>query len=247
MDNTIGQRLRHAREAVPISVYQAARETKIRVDFIEHMESDNFRFMSGAMYVRGMLRGYARWLGLDDEPVLKEFDRLHAPKTTQSITGMIREPAEAPKSRRPKWLIAATVAASTLLVLSLIGVMKPVRNVAAPPKTDLGAQAEPGSSVADDALALAASPSGLRLTVTVTGAKSWLRVLADGSEQAAFENTLFTGDTRTFEASNLLRVTIGNLGSVRISLNGRDLGAPGAPGQFGTFVFTPASTGFSRG
>lgn len=248
MEQTIGQRLRHARESIPVSVYQAARETKIRVDFLEHMEADNFRFLSGHLYVRGMVRSYSRWLGIDDEPLLLEFDRLYAPKKEATIPGIIREPAEAPKTRRPKWLIAATVAASTLLVLSLVGVMKPVRNVAPPPKTDIAASGTPNApSVADDAVAQAPSPSGLQLSVTVIGEKSWLRVLADGGEQAVFESTMFEGDTRVFEASSLLRVTIGNLGAVRIQLNGRDLGSPGAAGQFGTFVFTPASTGFSRG
>lgn len=246
MEQTIGQRLRSAREALPVSIYQAARETKIRVDFIELMESDNFRFLSGHLYVRGMLRNYAKWLSIDDEAVLSEFDKLHAPKREPAITGIIKEPAEAPKPRRPKWLITAGIAASLLLVLSLVGVMTPVADVAAPPTTGLEARSD-GSSVVDEQVAQIQSPSGLRLTVTVTGERSWIRVLADGKEPASFESTMFSGDTRVFEATAQLRVTIGSLGAVRIQLNGRDLGTPGAVGQSATFVFTPASTGFSRG
>ena len=61
----IGQRLRQAREAIPASLAEASRATRVRVDFLEAMERDSFTFISGRVYIVGMLRSYARWLRLE--------------------------------------------------------------------------------------------------------------------------------------------------------------------------------------
>ncbi|HVF11776.1 MAG TPA: RodZ domain-containing protein [Actinomycetota bacterium] len=249
METTIGQRLKSAREALPASLYQAARQTKIRVDFLEHIERDNFRFLSGAAYVKGMVRAYAKWLGLDDEIIAVEFDRLTAQRPEPAIHKIIQEPAQrAPRAQAPKWVIAGGVAASALLVLSLIGVMNPINEVASPPAATESQQAAAGPSPSGAPPTVAQVPvvEGVHLTITITGPKSWLRVQADGKEPAIFEGTLFTGNTKTFDGVGELRVTIGDLGAVKVQLNGRDLGTPGPSGQVSTFVFTPESTAFAR-
>ena len=53
---SIGQRLRQAREAIPASLAEASRATRVRVDFLEAMERDSFTFISGRVYIVGMLR-----------------------------------------------------------------------------------------------------------------------------------------------------------------------------------------------
>jgi hypothetical protein len=44
------------------------------------------------------------------------------------------------------------------------------------------------------------------------------------------------GVTRTFSAVDLLRLQIANLGAVRVSLNGKDLGPLGQTGQTGSYI-----------
>lgn len=244
-ETSIGERLRRAREAVPASLYEAARQTKIRVDFIESMERDSFRFVWSA-YARGMVRAYARWLNLDEDEIGAEFDRIYGETATPSVKQMLREPAQRPPRRRsPKWIIAAALAASTLLVLSLVGVMNPPgpTRIATPP-------AAPGRSVetsqAPAAVAQAPAAQGVKLVVTITGERCWVSALADGAVTPIFEDTMFRGDVQTLEATDRLEVRFGNLGSVSISLNGRDLGTPGGLGTVGTLVFRPDTTTFVK-
>src|SRR5687767_6158876 len=131
---TIGERLRQAREAIPASLYQASRDTKIRVDFLELMERENFRFMSGATYIRGLLRSYGRWLGLDEDELESEFDRLHTQQRVPSVKQIFRRPAVHEKGKRPHWVIAAALAAVILMGFSLAGLMgSPSGKVASPP------------------------------------------------------------------------------------------------------------------
>ncbi|MCA1839063.1 MAG: DUF4115 domain-containing protein [Actinobacteria bacterium] len=254
--HTLGERLRAAREAIPASVYQAARDTKIRVDFLEAMEQDNFRFLSGGAYVKGMLRSYGKWLGLDEDQLAEQFDRAHATTSVPTIEKLAAEPAQAgPRSRRPGWLIAGGLAATTLLVLSLIGVMNPVTKVAMPPNPPsdprAAAASSPGSSSTSTVAQAPAPSDGVQLTITIVGKSSWLRVLTDPVDDrspAAFEGTLTGGSIKTFSAHQLMRLLVGDVSAVRITLNGRDLGVPpGSKGQIGRFDFKPETTTLVRG
>jgi cytoskeleton protein RodZ len=248
MNQTIGRRLSDAREAIRASLYQASRDTKIRVDFLESMERDDFSFVSGGLYVRGMLRSYVRWLGLNEAAVMQEYDRLYDSQPEPSLASMIAKPADVgPKTRRPNWVVAGVAAAMILLVLSLIGVMGPVRDVASPPPTETEARATDSPTTPPPAIAQAPA-DGVRLTVQVISDKSWVAAYLDGNDsESAYQGTLVSGDARTFDAKDRVKLIVGNLGAVRLTVNGRDLGIPGLPGKVGTFNFTPESTSPSQG
>ncbi|HVE76203.1 MAG TPA: RodZ domain-containing protein [Actinomycetota bacterium] len=240
---SIGERLRSAREAIPASMYQASRETKIRVDFLENMEEDNFTFLTGAAYVKGLLRSYSRWLNLDDQQLAQDFEAQFGSAQPPAIENLIQEPTgRMPRGRRPAWMVAALVAATMLLGLSLVGLLD-VSDVAPPPspaREDLTAQVPP-SGTAQEANLPAVTAEGVHMTVAVVSDKSWVSVFADGAEQPVFERTLSAGATRTFDAKDQIRVVIGNAGAVRITLNGRDLGPAGELNQTARFTFTPTS------
>ena len=65
----IGQRLREAREARGLQTSDIAQSLKITQRQIEAMEREDFGLLPGAAFVRGFLRNYARFVGLnlDDE------------------------------------------------------------------------------------------------------------------------------------------------------------------------------------
>lgn len=249
--HTIGQLLCHSREALRASLYQASQDTKIRVDFLEAMENDDFDFVSGGLYVRGMLRSYTRWLGLPEDRVLAEFDRLYDVPTETPLAEMISTPTDVgPKSRKPQWLIAAVSAACLMLVFSIIGLINPGNNVSPPPDPEALEQTEAAAPPpAPDTLAQApvAPVEGVNVTVNVVGDKSWMQAHADGADDAVFTGTKFAGDALTLQAQESIKLVIGNAGAVRVNVNGRDLGPPGAPGAVGTYVFTPESTNFVGG
>jgi cytoskeletal protein RodZ len=73
---TIGAYLRAARVTRRIGIQRAAEETKIRTEYLTHIESDRLDFLAPA-YVRGFIRTYAGFLRVDPDPLLDEFDRLY--------------------------------------------------------------------------------------------------------------------------------------------------------------------------
>src|SRR6266702_2340119 len=242
---SIGERLRQAREAIPASLAEASRATRIRVDFLESMERDSFSFISGRVYVVGMLRSYARWLRMDDAEIAAEYDRIYgppeAPGLAESLASRDERTIPISKPRKPQWAMVGAAAVAILVVLLLFSLIGGGGNVATPPPVPsptptVTAPASPTST--------AAPGSGVQLVVVVTGTTSWLHVVAGDTtpQLLEFQGFLGRGVTRTFTAPDLLKVQFGNLGAVRVNVNGSDLGVPGAVGQAGAFIVTAGAT-----
>ena len=61
----IGSALRRAREGLGLSFEEAEEATKIRRDFLRGLERDDHDGLPEAVYVRGFVKTYADYLGLD--------------------------------------------------------------------------------------------------------------------------------------------------------------------------------------
>jgi len=237
---SIGQRLRQAREAIPASLAEASRATRVRVDYLEAMERDSFNFVSGRVYVVGMLRSYARWLRIDDQDIAAEFDRVYgapeAPALSESLATRNEPRMPSVKPRKPQWVIAGAAAFSILLVLLLVSLVRTGKDVAQPPPVS-PSTAAPSASPSPTSTAGTAA-SGVQLVVAVSGGSSWVHVVVGNTIPTllVFQGTLASGVTRTFTAPDLLKVQFGNLGAVNLRVNGKDLGTPGTTGQAGSFV-----------
>src|SRR5439155_26242886 len=66
----IGPALRKARLLRGKSIEEAARETRIRADYLQALERERFEALLGDVYVRGFLRSYSTYLGVDAETLL---------------------------------------------------------------------------------------------------------------------------------------------------------------------------------
>lgn len=72
MPETIGQRLKKAREARYLTLEKASEETRIRKIFLQSLEADDFSAMPSAAQGRGFLRNYADYLELDIDAIIAE-------------------------------------------------------------------------------------------------------------------------------------------------------------------------------
>src|SRR3954464_659740 len=73
---TIGERLEEARKRKGVSIREAAETTKIRGDYLQKFEANSFDVDLPPLYVRGFLRSYARYLELDPDRLVGDFDAL---------------------------------------------------------------------------------------------------------------------------------------------------------------------------
>ena len=73
---TIGERLEEARKKKGISVREAAEATKIRGDYLQKFESNDFDIGLTEIYTRGFLRNYANFLKVPSDRLLNDYTAL---------------------------------------------------------------------------------------------------------------------------------------------------------------------------
>jgi cytoskeleton protein RodZ len=71
---TVGKQLEEARLARNWTPQLASRETKIKVDRLRELETDDYSHFASPTYARGFVRTYARALGLDEYRLLRQLD-----------------------------------------------------------------------------------------------------------------------------------------------------------------------------
>jgi cytoskeleton protein RodZ len=89
MKDTIGQRLKKAREYRNLTLEKAAEATRIRRSYLQALEADDFSAMPSPVQARGFLRNYAQYLDLDLDQMVDEL-RVSQP-TPESETEVVFE------------------------------------------------------------------------------------------------------------------------------------------------------------
>lgn len=96
----IGPALKEAREARHISIEEIASATKIVPRYLEALENDRFDLMPGGFFVKGIIRTYAKAVGLDPDEVLGRYRAaglLGEPEPRRRFA--LKAPAPAPDPR----------------------------------------------------------------------------------------------------------------------------------------------------
>lgn len=93
MTETVGQRLRIARQDHRLSIEQAADATRIRPHYLQALEADDYSVMPSVVQARGFLRNYAAFLDLDLQAILAE---LQAAQPVEQVSGPLPQVDLAP-------------------------------------------------------------------------------------------------------------------------------------------------------
>ncbi|MDZ4743307.1 MAG: helix-turn-helix domain-containing protein [Verrucomicrobiota bacterium] len=72
--DTVGQKIKKQRESRNLSLAMAAKATKIRAERLAEMEEDNFSKINGLRYQREFVRTYAKYLKMDANELVLEFN-----------------------------------------------------------------------------------------------------------------------------------------------------------------------------
>ena len=70
----IGQRLQEAREGIGVSLEEAAEDLKLKPSQLQNIESGNMEAFKDIFYLKYFIRDYAKYLGLDFEDIVDEFN-----------------------------------------------------------------------------------------------------------------------------------------------------------------------------
>ena len=222
-----------------MSVSDVAEQIRIRSLYLAAIEDENWNTIGAPVYVRGFLRTYARFLGLDPEEAVAAFN------STQPLppTSTAREPE--PRGAAPSWagpaLLWGAGSIAVLLIAFVVFTELTMPRRAGLPTVAVASAAPVAASptAAPSAPPATGTPApaldGTKSLALVLSAPSWLRVTVDGN--VSMEGTFPAGTSKTFHGKNAL-VRIGNAGGVEVYVDGKDVGKLGKQGDVVEQAFT---------
>ncbi len=225
----IGSTLREARVRRNLSLQQVEEDTKIRAKYVQAMENEDFDIMPGPTYVKGFLRTYSTYLGLDPRIILDEYrsrdmpsNEIHEPFGGVSMLG-------APRSHRRRNTIVV-VAVVCLLALAAIWVLGE-KSQPADPTTEPGVlgitSTSPSPSPSPSpSVSTTASPRPAKgeVRIAATEGDCWIEVRQEDADgKVLFSGTMKRGQSKVI-MGKLLWLRLGNPMAVRIRVDGVRVG-----------------------
>ncbi len=230
----IGNSLREARLRREIEFAEAEYGTKIRGKYLRALEDERFELLPSHTYVKGFLRSYAEYLGLDGQLYVDEYNsRYVTGEEDAPVRATRRVPAA--KARRTERRESNIV----LLALTAIGIVTALVIVA---WRFGGVEEEPVRGLTtpkQQAVTPAPQAAGTaRLELRATKGDSYMVVRsgsAIGEGNVLYEGTLERRQKQRFE-SRVLWLRLETPGNVLVRLNGNRVKLPKAVKAQGVFV-----------
>jgi cytoskeleton protein RodZ len=219
----IGNSLREARLRQALEFPQIEQATKIRSKYLRALEEEAFEVLPAQTYVKGFLRSYAEYLGLDGQLYVDEFN-------SRYVRGEVEEEVPlAPRGGGPGWggRQSPMATSAVLVVLGILGVAAALVFVA----WRFGAEPTPNvplpGNAATPAPAKKQAPVA-RLDVSAPlGKNAYLQIFRNSRlGKPILEGTLEGGQTRTVRGPKLW-VYVFAPANLRLRLNGRSVEVPG--------------------
>jgi hypothetical protein len=230
----IGNSLREARLRQALDFPEIEQATKIRPKYLRALEDEQFDILPGQTYVKGFLRSYAEYLGLDGQLYVDEYNSryIHVDEETPlrarsaSSTGRV-----APRFESSVVLIAlAAIGVVTLLVFAAWKYGSDTPSTAIP---DFSTQPPAAAPTGNRAPNRGDRTRRVRMTVTGALGDSWMEVYG-GSPGGKL---LFRGTVEAGEGKGYLRfgtervyrryfVRMGQPRNLRMRVNGRIVRLP---------------------
>jgi hypothetical protein len=231
----LGDEFRAAREARHLTLSDVSEQIHIRSVYLQSIEAEEWSAIAAPVYVRGFLRTYARFLGLDPEAAVARLAAMLGESGSRIPEPTAVKPIRMRRRSGPSvWLWVAGVVA---LALVTVVAYKALEFRAAPKEPAVAADSAQAGPVAGtpaprhDVVPLLVTPppakSARTLVVSITST-SWLLVKIDGAQMV--EGIYPAGTVKKFHGKSA-SIRAGNAGGVDLTVNGKNLGPLGASGS----------------
>jgi cytoskeletal protein RodZ len=241
-----GEHLKREREMRGVSRDEVCAATRIGTRFLDALESEQWEVLPGGIFNRGFVRAVARFLGLDEDDLVAEYDLAFSEQQSEISALASPVPQQAARPRHRLFVSIGAVAVLVLLGIAWTGWrwhQNSQRAALNPAMSHTDGSAASGAGLSPAASATSPAPSspapaevqGLQLKIEA-GKETTVSVSADGSK--AFEGSMIAGQSRTFTAQTTIDISAKDGGALLLELNGQTLAPLGPPGQPGNITLT---------
>lgn len=251
-----GDQLKREREMRGVSLEEISAATRISTRFLEALENDQWDLLPGGVFNRGFIRSVARFLGLNEDNLVAEYDL----ETKHRIeAGVVPDPPMEMHRRYGPAILALVLLIAVIAGVwfgykyfgpQLVAHLRARHSVpaaaadrspaaaaetahaaglsASSDATPAPAAAVPASPSGDPTMPVAAMATPLQLKIEA-GKPADLKVLSDG--RTIYDGHVEAGNVMRFEAANSLEITSSDSGALLLELNGQTVAPLGLPGQ----------------
>ncbi len=224
----IGTSLREARLRQQIDIPQAEQGTKIRAKYLRALEDEQFELLPSTTYVKGFLRSYAEYLGLDGQLYVDEYNSRYVVEESEAQFRSRRRGDARPGRERfrqhrrfESGVVLIALAAIAVLTLLVIAAWK------------LGGSSDPQKIQhlgTTSAAAPRAHTARQRLVIRAVRGATLVQIhLGSPTGKLLFQGTLEPGHAQSFPARTVW-LSVDRAENLRLTLRGHRITLPRAQG-----------------
>ena len=229
----IGTSLREARERRGIDFAQAELATKIRGKYLRALEDEQFGSLPAQTYVKGFLRTYAEYLGLDGQLYVDEFNSRFV--SGEEYEPRVRRSAARRPQRRHRRLetnvVLVALAVIAILTVIVISAWKAASNGSSP-------STQPATTTTPAVVHRPAVKPPLFEVTAKRGQTHLIVHKGSATGNVVFDGTISKGDPPRAIDGTRLWVQIDTPENLRIEIDGRLVRVPGEQPRVGIVTKT---------
>ncbi len=254
--SAFGENLRREREMRGVSLAEISQATKIGARMLDAVETERFERLPGGVFNAAFVRQYARYLGLDEDRVVAEFNAVAGSTAVRnneerdaalSALRLMVASEDRSESRVSLPLIIA------LAILAVVGIgflgwqmwRKAHPETSAPPPVTRPASAAVTPARLPEAAAPVESKPGLVVAgpATVKGldleleTEDRVTILVSIDGRDAWSTVMRRGGHRNLKADRTVQLTVDNASAVQVTRNGEVMPALGGKGESQTITY----------
>jgi len=255
---SLGTLLKRSREEHQIELDEAFRVTRIRSHILEALENDRWDELPSQVFVKGFLKTYAEFLGLDKERALELYERISPHEGGKSE--LLKQVSPRGKGRTLKVILPLVALAFIATIIFLrrddisvvekpspyLEVQEPVEEMEEAVQEEMADQAQADkpeditmpefieetdfTEVAPVAEKSPEEPLTPQFDLTAhVRSQTWIAISVD--DQPVKEYLFQPGETFAWKAHKGFDILVGNAGGIDFVLNGTKIGTLGAEGK----------------
>lgn len=214
-----GTVLREAREKQGLSLADAARQVKMRINTLEALEGEQWEQIGAPVFIRGQLRSYGRLLKVDVEPFLYQFEPQQQPITPDPLAISAPDTVGMPMALDGVMRRVVYIAITLLIIAVPVYLATQQRSAGKPQRTASLDVVPPVAPVAASLVpALPKADAGSDLSLDFD-ADSWVQISApDG--KVLEQGVVPAGAHRGYKSGEVGKLVLGNASDVQVQQKG---------------------------
>jgi len=232
--DSLGKRLKKGREEKGISLEEVSKATKISKSVLRDLENDHYDALPPPVFIRGFIRSYSRYVGLNEKELLNLWEEILAKKRVDESQRKEKPKKDFDRKKLIPLLIILLIL-SFLLIFNLTTKKSSKIEIPSEPKKSIGTEIP---KIKEKGILNETSPPityiPIKLGVTCIS-RTWIEVTIDN--EPSFEVTLFPGEEVSWGGEKRIELKVGNAGGIEITANGVPLKSFGKTGEVVRLIF----------